>query len=84
MNFDALLADFEADEARNGMPLAAAHATSQATWCYLDRAKGEQGPVDEEMLLLLHACGDVDDHTLVWYERQAEWVPMAEVPGLLF
>ena len=84
MNFDALLADFEADEAQHGMPLAAAHATSQATWCYLDRAKGEQGPVDEEMLLLLHACGDVDDHTLVWYERQAEWVPMAEVPGLLF
>jgi len=84
MNFDALLADFEADEARHGMPLAAAHATSQATWCYLDRAKGEQGPVDEEMLLLLHACGDVDDHTLVWYERRAEWVPIAEVPGLLF
>ena len=82
---DTLLAEYAEEARQEGRSPARPDAgadDAQAEWYYLDRAHAEQGPVDEELLLLMHACGDIDDRTLVWHQKQAGWVPLGNLPGL--
>lgn len=51
-------------------------------WYYLDADGVHCGPVDEEMLLLLHVLGDVSDETRVWREGMERWEAMHDVPDL--
>ena len=54
-------------------------------WYYLnEKHPGTQkGPVDDEMMLLLHALGEVDDRTRVWRDGTARgWEAMGDVPEL--
>ena len=52
-------------------------------WYYLDAADEQNGPVDDEMLLLLHVLGDIDDGTRVWRDGMYLWEPLWRVPGAL-
>ena len=52
-------------------------------WHYIDDEDVQQGPVDEEMLVLLHALGDINDDTRVWCEGMARWEAIRDVPGLI-
>ena len=50
-----------------------ARGVAASEWYYLDNDGQRQGPIDEEMILMLHVLGDIDDETPVWREGMATW-----------
>ena len=51
-------------------------------WYYED-CGAQRGPVDEPVLRQMLATGQLDEDALVWNDGMAQWMPAAEVAGLL-
>lgn len=62
--------------------VAGAAEQQQAMYHYLDGHGEQRGPVDEEMLMLLHVLGEIDDSTMVWREGLEQWACMGHLPEL--
>lgn len=45
-------------------------------WHYADRARQQQGPVDDAALTRLFRSGEIDADTLVWRPDLAQWQPL--------
>uniref|UniRef100_A0A7S2D336 non-specific serine/threonine protein kinase n=1 Tax=Haptolina brevifila TaxID=156173 RepID=A0A7S2D336_9EUKA len=51
----------------------------EEAWYYKAANNREEGPFEEEMLVLMHALGDLSDKTPVWNPHTGAWAPMSAV-----
>ncbi|MGB0991301.1 MAG: DUF4339 domain-containing protein [Akkermansiaceae bacterium] len=56
---------------------------TEQTWLYQDSAGQQQGPVTADQLQALASSGQVSGQTHVWTEGLEEWIPAAQVDGLI-
>ena len=52
-------------------------------WNYIDAAGQQHGPIAVDQLQQLVAAGQVTAQTNVWTEGMAEWLPAAQIEGLI-
>jgi len=52
-------------------------------WNYIDAAGQQQGPITADQLQQFAAAGQITPQTNVWTEGMAEWLPAAQIDGLI-
>ncbi|MGB0776357.1 MAG: DUF4339 domain-containing protein, partial [Akkermansiaceae bacterium] len=52
-------------------------------WHYLDGAGQQQGPITADELQQFGVSGHINGQTSVWTEGMAEWLPAAQIDGLI-
>ena len=57
-------------------------AVASVAWYYQSADGLKEGPLEEVMLILMHALGDVHDDTPVWNAELDSWTPMSDVVQL--
>jgi len=58
------------------VPPLGTNGAEASAWFYRSADNEEEGPFDEEMLMLMHALGDLADETVVWNPHLNVWSPL--------